>query len=130
MGCGGGTRCKEPLLLHQGHELGRKGGERRQAAAKTRYDEEAPLQREGRVRRKERDGEADDVAADEVGGERTGGIVGKRLLSSAPSHQRRSAPELAPIEIATTDFHMHLSSYCNHVRGQGEMATLTVPAKA
>ena len=57
-----------------------------------------------------------------------GGIVGNRPLSCVPSHQRRSAPKLAPIEIATTDFHCSCP-LLQHFEEQGEMTTLTVPAK-
>src|SRR4030081_270298 len=38
-----------------------------------------------------------------------GGIAGKWLFSRAPSHQRSRAPRLAPTQIATIDFHIHLS---------------------
>src|SRR5690606_21371919 len=57
-----------------------------------------------------------------------GGIVGSRLLSCVPSHQRKSAPRLAPIEIAATDFHMH-HPVLSLSRTGGEMSTPTVRLK-
>lgn len=42
-----------------------------------------------------------------------GGMLGKKLLSVRPSHQRNSAPNPAPTNIAMIDFNRHLSSYSN-----------------
>jgi hypothetical protein len=90
-------------LLHQGHEFGWKGGEGGQATAKSDHDEKAQLRQDGRVGRKGRNGKSDDVAADKVGGERTGWDRREETveLRAEPPAQKR--PKLAPPTRHATD---------------------------
>src|SRR5438552_651299 len=61
---------RQTVLLHEQHDLGGERRERRQSAEETGDREEPPLWRDRRVRRKVRDGNADQIAADQIRGQR------------------------------------------------------------
>src|SRR5580704_17615515 len=65
-------RPQRPALLHLRYHLGGEGGEGGEPAAEAGDDEQSPLGRDRRVSGEERDGDSDQVAADQVRGERTG----------------------------------------------------------
>ena len=73
------------------------------APAETRDQEQWPLRCDGGVSGKESIARPMMLAA-----RVPGGTLGMRLSSVRPNHQGSSAPRLAPIAIATIDFHMYL----------------------
>src|SRR5271170_4802247 len=96
MGGGLPERPHGASLLHEGHDLGRKGRKGGEPAAEPGDDEQAPLRRQRRIAGEKGDRHPDDVTADEIGGERAGRYGGKIRVEydSQPPAQQRS--EAAP----------------------------------
>src|ERR1700733_1584505 len=96
MGGGLPERPHGASLLHEGHDLGRKGRKGGEPAAESGDDEQAPLRRQRRIAGEKGAPPPDDVTADEIGGERAGRYGGKIRVEydSQPPAQERS--EAAP----------------------------------
>ncbi|MDB5868244.1 MAG: hypothetical protein JWP96_576 [Polaromonas sp.] len=87
----GGAHGQAVAFFHQvSHDFGREAGERRESAQKAGDQQQAPDRVELRHGLEHRDGDADQVAAEQVGGQRAprNHTAGRQPQGQAPAGQR------------------------------------------